>query len=77
MLLMVGFVAMAQDTTSVVIDYIEGQPILEFLKANWMGFAILVYSVAEYWVGKTKVVEENSFISLIWGMVGKWLKKKK
>ena len=77
MLLMVGFIAIAQDTTTVAIDYVEGQPILDFLKANWMGFALLVYSVAEYWVGKTKLVQENSFIAVIFGMLGKWLKKKK
>jgi hypothetical protein len=77
MLLMVGFVAMAQDTTSVTIDYIAGMPILDFLKVNWFAFAAIAYAIGEYWIGKTKAFEENSFPALILGIVGRWLKKKK
>lgn len=66
----------AQDTTSVSISYIGGEGITDFVSSNWQALAILVFAIFEYYLGKSKLIESNSLIQLLFDVIKKLFSKK-
>lgn len=66
----------AQDTTSVSINYIGGEGITDFVSSNWQALAFLVFAIVEYYLGKSKLIESNSVIQLLFDVIKKLFSKK-
>ena len=84
-LLLIGLVLVssvmlnAQDTTSVTLNYVGGDGLLEFFKLNMWPILIAVFAVFEAYVGGNDNLKSNSTLSLVLNFIksiaGKLVKK--
>lgn len=62
------------DTTNVVV--VTGfATIVEFLKANLWTLIFILYAFLETLFGQTNLIKQGSVLGLIWGWIGKLIKK--
>lgn len=52
-----------------------GESIGEILKNNWAVIAIIIYSILEFWLGKTEKIKEGSFLHWAFNLIGKFIRK--
>ena len=73
LIMMLAFVSLVvgQDTTSVTIDYVSGQSIIEVFTSNWQAIALLIFAIIEFYLGKTTTIKSNSIIQLIIDLIKK------
>ena len=78
-LVLVSSVILAQDTTSVTLNYVGGDGLLEFFKLNMWPILIAVFAVFEAYVGGNDNLKSNSTLSLVLNFIksiaGKLVKK--
>lgn len=78
--LAVGCFAMAQgaspDTLDINIVYVKGQGLWEVIKSNWWALIALVYTIVEYYLGKSGKIKEGSVWHWIINLIGRGIFKK-
>lgn len=70
----VALVAAQPDSTNVVI--VTGfDTIVDFLKANMWTLIFILYAFLETLFGQTNLIKQGSVLGLIWGWIGKLVRK--
>jgi len=66
----------AQDTTSVTIDYVSGDGIWAFLKLNAWPLGLFAFALIEAYIGGNAKLKSNSTIALVVDLIKKLFVKK-